>query len=94
MTCSKHGDILFVHKEAINSVFFFFFFPPAFGDHRIGIVRDFEGPLAAAAGVVESCDDADRNVRKSAAAHRKRYGPPSPPPKAHGIKLIRSACVT
>lgn len=68
MILLRQSDMLktlgyFVHKEAINSVFFFFFFPPppAFGDHRIGIVRDFEGPLAAAAaGVVDSCDDADR----------------------------------
>lgn len=76
MTCSKHWDILFVHKEAINSVFFFFF-SPSFGDHRIGIVRDFEGPLAAA-GVVESCDDADRNVRKSAARTGNGTALPSP----------------
>lgn len=72
MTCSKHWDILFVHEEAINSVFFFFL---AFGDHRIGMVRDFEGSLAAA-GVVESCGDAGRNVRKSAA--RTGNGPPFP----------------
>lgn len=64
-------------KGAINSVFFFFFFPPAFADHRIGIVRDFEGPLAAA-GVVESCDDADRNVRKSAARTGNGAALPSP----------------